>query len=81
MTSGLWDVNRDLADHVLCKFLVEEEPVVEQSLDRAVAAVKDALSRGMRAAMTEHNRKSSSEQPPQLESEEEEPEPAAETEN
>ena len=53
----------DLADHVLCKFLVEEQPVVDKSLDRAVAAVKDAVSLGIRAAMTEYNRKTPLDEP------------------
>ncbi len=66
----------DLADHVLCKFLVEEQALVEKSLDRAVAAVKDAVSLGIRSAMTEYNRKSPLDAPQELDSEE--PEPAAE---
>ena len=58
----------DLADHVLCKFQVEEQPVVEKSLDRTVAAVKDAVSHGMRSAMAEYNRKSPLDAPQELES-------------
>lgn len=46
-----------LADHVLGKFLVDEAPIVEKTLDLAVRAVNDAVSHGVEAAMNTFNRR------------------------
>jgi PTH1 family peptidyl-tRNA hydrolase len=45
----------DLADYVLEDFSVDEQPVVEQSIDRAVHAVAVFLGDGIEAAMNRFN--------------------------
>ena len=42
-------------EHVLGRFSLEERPVLEQSLDRAEAAVACVLDRGLEAAMNAFN--------------------------
>jgi len=46
----------DAVGHVLGRFRPEEEPVVEEALGRATAAVRTWLSLGIEAAMNEFNR-------------------------
>jgi PTH1 family peptidyl-tRNA hydrolase len=45
----------DARDHVLGRFAVDESPLVEQALDRAVQAVQFARDHDMRSAMNQFN--------------------------
>ena len=45
----------DLSDHVLSKFLADEQPVVERAITRAADAVEAFLSDGVLAAMNRYN--------------------------
>jgi peptidyl-tRNA hydrolase, PTH1 family len=45
----------DLSDHVLSKFLAEEQPVVERAITRAADAVEMFVSDGVMAAMNRFN--------------------------
>src|SRR5262245_51409348 len=56
----------DLSDHVLSKFLADEQPVVERALARAADAVELFVSDGVMAAM---NRFNADEKEPQEKSE------------
>ena len=51
----------DLADHVLAGFEEDEEPVVEEMVERAVAAIELALARGMAESMQVYNRRPNAE--------------------
>ncbi len=48
---------RDTAEYVLSEFAPEENEILEQMLDRAVAAVRMILRRGLGAAMNTYNRR------------------------
>ncbi len=45
----------DLSDHVLSKFLAEEQPVVERAINRAADAVETFIADGVLAAMNRFN--------------------------
>ncbi len=45
----------DPADYVLQNFTAEENPIVEDALERAVAAIETWLEAGIEAAMTRYN--------------------------
>ena len=45
----------ELADHVLSRFTKDEEPVVNEMVERAVAAIECAFDRGLAAAMNQFN--------------------------
>ncbi len=45
----------DLADYVLAKFTKDEEPLIEQGIDRACEAVKLILTKGVQEAMNKTN--------------------------
>ena len=45
----------EAVEHVLGRFGLEEKPVLEQSLDRAEAAIACVLDRGLQAAMNSFN--------------------------
>lgn len=46
----------DPADYVLQDFSPEEEPVVEEAIERAIAAIQAWLVEGLERAMSEYNR-------------------------
>jgi PTH1 family peptidyl-tRNA hydrolase len=46
----------DPAAYVLQDFSADEEPLLEETLERAVAAVETWLREGIEAAMSQHNR-------------------------
>lgn len=52
---GIGSAERDAVDHVLGRFALEERPVLEQSLDRALEAIDCARTRGLEAAMNAFN--------------------------
>lgn len=52
---GIGSAERDAVDHVLGRFALEERPVLEQSLDRALEAIDCARTRGLAAAMNAYN--------------------------
>jgi peptidyl-tRNA hydrolase, PTH1 family len=54
---GRGDSRRDLADHVLAKFDVDERPVIEDAVARAADAAEIFVSDGPAEAMSRFNRK------------------------
>jgi PTH1 family peptidyl-tRNA hydrolase len=52
---GRGDVQWDLADHVLSRFVVEERPVIGSALIRAADAVEVFIDAGIEAAMNQFN--------------------------
>ena len=52
---GIGSAEQDAVDHVLGRFALEERPVLEQSLDRAMEAIDCARTRGLEAAMNAFN--------------------------
>ena len=52
---GIGSAERDTVGHVLGRFALEERPVLEQSLDRALEALDCARTRGIEAAMNAYN--------------------------
>lgn len=46
---------REMTDHVLGRFSPDEKPALEETLDRAVAAIEFALQHGATAAMNQYN--------------------------
>lgn len=53
---GRGDVRRDLADHVLARFDLEERPGIEGAITRAADAVETWVDRGAEEAMNLYNR-------------------------
>jgi PTH1 family peptidyl-tRNA hydrolase len=52
---GRGDVQWDLADHVLSRFVAEERPVIASALVRAADAVEVFIDAGIEAAMNQFN--------------------------
>jgi peptidyl-tRNA hydrolase, PTH1 family len=52
---GAAEGGRSLSDHVLSRFTPEEQPLLNESLDRAVAAIEFAQKNGAEAAMNHYN--------------------------
>ena len=52
---GIGGAEHGVVDHVLGRFALEEQPAVEQSLDRALEAIDCARTRGLEAAMNAYN--------------------------
>jgi PTH1 family peptidyl-tRNA hydrolase len=52
---GIGSAQKDAVEHVLGRFALEERPVLEQSLDRALEAIDCARTRGLAAAMNAYN--------------------------
>jgi PTH1 family peptidyl-tRNA hydrolase len=47
---------KEMTDHVLGRFSKDEQPVLENALQRAVEAVESALTHGLEAAMNFYNK-------------------------
>jgi PTH1 family peptidyl-tRNA hydrolase len=54
---GRGDARRDLADHVLARFDVDERAVVEETITRAADAVETFVTSGIEPVMNTFNRK------------------------
>ena len=54
---GRGDARRDLADHVLATFDADERPIVNETVDRAAAAVETFIDQGIEPVMNRFNRK------------------------
>ncbi len=46
----------DPADYVLQNFTPDEEPVIEEAIERAIAAIQTWLTEGLEKAMSLYNR-------------------------
>lgn len=57
---GIGEPTYDTIDYVLSKPLKEEKPLIEESIEKAVKALEEALKNGLDMAMTKYNHKEES---------------------